>query len=308
MNWKLFLIRLSLGLLLLANPAFAQNPENSSALVAKKGPEEATSPDPITPTTIAPKYGSTGLPIPDLPALPGGKTTLLGGTIEHLDHVRDRLVLRIFQGGQMPVLFDERTHVFREGKAASLDDLKNGDRAYVDTTLDGTDVFARSIRISAGAFAGQTSGQIVSVQPESGELLVRDSLSPNPVKMHLGSNAKVQQGDHALSASQLLPGSLVSLTFTSGKGKEPDVSQLSVLASPGTTYAFSGQVEELDLRRGLLVVADPRTHKSYDIHFDPAAKALTRDLKQGSDVTVLANYTGTRYESRGITVNSPAPQ
>jgi hypothetical protein len=304
MNCKHVLIRLSPGLLLLGSLALAQNPENASALVAKKGPAEAIGPNPITPTAIAPKYGGPTLPLPGLPGPPVGKTTLLGGTIQSLDHVRDRLVLEIFQEGHMSVLFDERTRVFRDGKAASLDDLENGDRAYVDTTLDGTAVFARSIRVSARVLAGQISGQIVDFRPESGELLVRDSLSPVPVKMHLASNANVQQGDLTLSASQLVMGSLVSLTFTSGKGKEPDVSQLSVLASPGTTYVFSGQIEVLDLRRGLLVVVDPRTDKTYDIHFDTVAGHLTRDLKQGSNVTVQANFTGTRYESRDITVNS----
>jgi hypothetical protein len=304
MTCKHVLIRLSPGLLLLVSLTFAQNPENASALVAKKGPGEAIGPNPITPTVIAPKYGSPTLPLPGLPGLPGGKTTLLGGTIQSLDHVRDRLVLEIFQEGHMSVLFDERTRVFRDGKATSLDDLENGDRAYVDTTLDGTAVFARSIRVSARVPAGQISGQIVNFRPESGELLVRDSLSTAPVKMHLASNANLLQGDHTLFASQLVMGSLVSLTFTSGKDKEPDVSKLSVLASPGTTYVFSGQIEMLDLRRGLLVVLDPRTHKTYDIHFDTVEGHLTRDLKQGSNVTVLANFTGTRYESRDITVNS----
>ena len=101
---------------------------------------------------------------------------------------------------------------------------------------------------------------------------------------------------------RLVMGGSVSLTFTSGEDKEPDVSQLSVLASPGTTCVFSVQIEVLDLRRGLVVVVDSRTHKTYDIHFDTVAGHLTRDLKQGSSVTVQANFTGTRYESRDITV------
>jgi hypothetical protein len=53
---------------------------------------------------------------------------------------------------------------------------------------------------------------------------------------------------------------------------------------------------------------DLRSHKTYDIHFDPAAKHLTQDLKQGSNVTVQAKFTGTRYESRDMTVDSPTPQ
>jgi hypothetical protein len=278
--------------------AYAQDPTSSAPLVANNATHETRSAN-----AVSPRKGGA-LTLPEVPPLPAGKATLLGGTIQSVDHVRDRLVLKVFGGSRTGVLFDERTRVFRDGKGVSLDDLKNGERAYMDTTLDGTDIFARNIRIAAQAPTGQSSGQIVDFRPGSGELLVRDTISPEPVKMHLASNAVILQGDHSSGSAELRPGTLVTLTFTPGSSDAPIVRQISILATPGTAFVFSGRIEHLDLHRGLLVLVDPRDNKSYEVYFDPAARRLTRDLRQGADVTVQASFDGKRYESRDIAVNS----
>jgi hypothetical protein len=239
-----------------------------------------------------------------IPPLPAGKVTLLGGTIQKVDHIRDRLTLEVFGGGRMAVLFDERTRVFLDGKSATLDDLKNGERTYVDTTLDGTQIFARSIRIAGKLPTGQSSGQIVDYQPGKGVLIVRDTISPEPVKMRLAGDAVILQGDRNVAPAELKPGTLVSLAFTPGSGEAPVVRQVSILALPGASFVFSGRIEHLDLRRGLLVVVDPRDNKSYEVYFDPSARHLAHDLRQGADVTVQATFDGRRYQSREIAVNS----
>src|SRR5882672_9033575 len=41
-----------------------------------------------------------------------GKSTLIGGTIESLDHVRDRFVVRAFGGRNIAIIFDNRTRVY----------------------------------------------------------------------------------------------------------------------------------------------------------------------------------------------------
>ena len=69
-----------------------------------------------------------------------GKSTLIGGTIQSLDHVRDRAMIRAFGGGDVIVLFDARTQVYHDGTAASARDLQAGQRVYVDTALAGTDI------------------------------------------------------------------------------------------------------------------------------------------------------------------------
>lgn len=246
-------------------------------------------------------------PLPGIPPLPGGKATLIGGTIHTVDHVRDRIVLQVFGGKTLSLWFDERTRMFRDGKAASLSDLRTGERAYLDTTLDGTRSFVRNIRIASAIPAGHSSGQIVGFDNATGELTLRDTLSPEPVTMHLGAGAKIVSGDRQIARSELRPGALVSVTFDPD-GKTPAVRQISILASTGETFVFFGRIEHLDLRRGLLVLVDPRDNKSYDVYFVPGMSGVTRELRQGINVTVRANFDGQRYQSREIAVNSITPK
>jgi len=277
-------------------------------LVANRAPDAANSVNALSSNTVSPGDIEPVRPLPanpaGIPPLPGGKVTLLGGTIQKVDHIRDRLTLQVFGGNRTAVLFDERTRVFRDGKSATLDDLKNGERAYVDTTLDGTQIFARNIRVVAQLPTGQSSGQIVDYRPGSGELIVRDTISPEPVKMRLAGNAVILQGDRIAGPAELKAGTLVTLAFTPGNGEAPIVRQISILALPGAAFIFSGRIDHLDLRRGLLVVVDPRDNKSYEVYFDPTARHLARDLRQGVDVTVQATFDGRRYQSREIAVNS----
>src|ERR1700733_1025055 len=85
--------------------------------------------------------------LPDLPSLPPAKASLIGGTIERLDRVRDQLTVHVFGGSKMRVYFDTRTRIYRDGVEASASDLHQGDRISVDTILDGSLVFARNIRL-----------------------------------------------------------------------------------------------------------------------------------------------------------------
>jgi hypothetical protein len=89
---------------------------------------------------------STSL-LPDLRPLPPAKATLIGGNLEKFDQVLDQLIVRPFGRSRMKILF-ARTHVYRDGKAASPSDLKTGERIYIDTILNGTTIFARNIRPS----------------------------------------------------------------------------------------------------------------------------------------------------------------
>ena len=302
------MIRVLSSVAILTSLVCAQSTAPASQLVANRASDAANSVNALSSNTVSPGDIEPVRPLPanpaGIPPLPGGKVTLLGGTIQKVDHIRDRLTLQVFGGDRTAVLFDERTHVFRDGKSATLDDLKNGERAYVDTTLDGTQIFARNIRVVAQLPTGQSSGQIVDYRPGSGELIMRDTISPEPVKMRLAGNAVILQGDRIAGPAELKAGTLVTLAFTPGNGEAPIVRQISILALPGAAFIFSGRIDHLDLRRGLLVVVDPRDNKSYEVYFDPTARHLARDLKQGVDVTVQATFDGRRYQSREIAVNS----
>src|SRR5258707_6636758 len=56
--------------------------------------------------------------LPEIPALPHGKTTLIGGSLSRLDRIHDELAIEVFGGQKMKILFDERTQVFRNGERA----------------------------------------------------------------------------------------------------------------------------------------------------------------------------------------------
>ncbi|MGB2605305.1 MAG: hypothetical protein WBC78_17035, partial [Candidatus Sulfotelmatobacter sp.] len=121
--------------------------------------------------------------LPDLPSLPPAKASLIGGTIRTLDRVRDQITVQVFGGGKMKIFFDTRTHIYEGSRKASTSDLHQGDRVYVDTILDGSTVFAKTIRLKTTASAGESQGIVTSYRGDKGELIVRDALSPQPLRI-----------------------------------------------------------------------------------------------------------------------------
>jgi hypothetical protein len=238
-----------------------------------------------------------------LPA-PHGKTSLLGGTIRTVDPVRDQLTLLIFGGGKQTILFDDRTHVYRDGQTASLQDLKIGDRIYADTALAGNDIFAKNLRIITADRSGLANGQIVSYA--DGEMLLRDTLSPEPAKLRVAPNASIVCKDVACTPADLRAGALVAITFHPDKEGRPEVSAITILAAPGSTFSFTGHVVHIDLRANLLVVVDPRDNKSYDINLQPNLARIT-EIHEGTDVTVTTAFDGSHYTASAITINPPMP-
>jgi hypothetical protein len=241
--------------------------------------------------------------LPDLPPLPGAKASLIGGTIQRVDRVRDQLTVQVFGSGKMKVLFDTRTHIFEGNGLGSAPDLHVGDRVYVDTMLDGSTVFARNIRLATNVIGGKSQGVVKSYRADKGELMLRDMLSPDPVKLHVSSQTQIVQNGRVVSASQLVPGTLVEIDFSSQKdGRE--ARRVSILAVPGTNFTFGGVVTSLDLHIGLLVLVSSSDHKTYEIYLDPSVISVDDQLHPGADVTTVAKFDGTRYVARSLTVNS----
>jgi hypothetical protein len=285
-----------LSLLFLSGLAYAQ--------LASSAPHDAA----IQPTSsaVSPNNANdTASLLPDLPPLPKGPASVLGGTVRNLDRVRDRIVLHVFGGRNMVLLFDGRTHVYRDGQTASISALASGEHVSIDTVLDGKDVFARNIRILTQSPDAQSSGQVLNYDPGRQELSLRDALSPEPIKLRLAGNTVVLRGDRAVSLGELQPGALVAVKFVPAADGRDVAREISILALPGTEFGFSGRVATLDLHTGLLVVIDPRDRKSYEIRFDPAAVRVRGDLREGADVVVTASFDGTRYVAGTIAVNTP---
>jgi hypothetical protein len=243
--------------------------------------------------------------LPDLPALPREKASLIGGTVQKLDRVRDQITVQIFGGGKMKIAFDPRTHFYNDGEEASAADLHKGDRVYLDTILDGSTVFAKSIRLRTTGSVGESQGTITSYRAGTGELEIRDALSPQILKIRITPQTRIVHGDQTITADQLTPGTLISVKFGAQKGG--DIAQeLSVLAIPGASFTFGGRVTALDLRLGLLAIESSTDHKTYEIYFDPSTVGVNDKLREEANVTVVTQYDGNRYVARTVTVNPPA--
>ena len=244
--------------------------------------------------------------LPDLPALPPAKATLIGGTIEKLDRVQDQLTLQAFGGGKFKILFDTRTHIYRDGALVSAADLRQGDRIYADTILDGSNVFARNIRLKSSTPMGESQGVILSYRRDRGELKIRDLLSPKGLDLQITPSTRIVRGDRAASANDLAPGTLIAVKFHAQRDGRDLAHEVSVLAVPGSIFTFTGQVTTVDLRTGLLVLTSRTNRKTYEIYLDPSLVSVGDDVRNGADVTVVTRFDGNRYVARNVTIDKRA--
>jgi hypothetical protein len=258
---------------------------------------------------IAPPFYVSGQSAGDLPHIPPGKSTVIGGAIRDVDPVRDQITLKVFGGHHsMKILYDERTEVYRDGVRIPLHDLRPEDHASIQTVLDGTNVFAVSIHMLSQLPEGEVRGQVVDYNPATEVLTVSDPLAREPIQLQVEPGTPVVRVGQASSSAAsglaaLRPGTLVSVKFKPGSQSRGLATEIAVLATPGSAFVFSGEVSLIDLHAGRLVLVDPRADQSYQISFDPSRFPTSRDLHQGSHVTVNADFDGTQYLARAITVN-----
>jgi hypothetical protein len=278
-------------------PAPAPPPSASAAAPAAIKPGEASLDN--SEITLA----SPG-PLPNLPPVSShNKVSLLGGTVEKLDLVKDEFTVQVFGGGKLNIYFDPRSHIYNNGKEASISELRVGDRVSIDTMLDGGNIFARTIRLKGPSNGGESQGVVLSYVASSGQLILRDRISPQPLRLRVTSQTRIMEAGHAASVGQLVNGALVAVTFDP-QNKGRDVArEVSILATPGSSFTFKGEVTSLDLSTGLLMLTSATDGKSYEIYLDPSSVAANDKLRQAANVTVLTRFDGTRYVARNVTVN-----
>ncbi|HTC92310.1 MAG TPA: DUF5666 domain-containing protein [Terriglobales bacterium] len=295
---------MSLQLAVAQNPAGATGAPKNSSDAAKTPNSSApeSHENSSVPNADAPNQESNpGDPLLDVPPLPKGKVTLVGGRVGKIDSIGDRIVVEPFGGGKIKVFFDERTHIYRDETETTQANIHKGDRVYVDTMLDGPRVFARNIRVVTRLLPTDASGQVLSYDRRSGVIVVNDLVSAQPVSFSVGPQTVVRKQDNAAgSADDLREGSLVAVRFSPGTGHRGAAQQVSILAVPGTTFTFAGKVTHLDMRTGLIAVDNQSDHKTYDIAFDPAKNKLNDDITVGSQVQIVATFTGKGYQVENI--------
>ncbi len=266
----------------------AAAPANDADLTSADAPDNT-----IDPATL----------LPALPELRSRKISLVGGRVERLDRLRDEFTLQIFGGGEMKIYFDPRTHIYNDGAEAPVSELRTGDRVSIDTALDGSTVFARSIRLK-NAGAGESQGTVVSYRSDGDKsvLVLRDALSPNPMKLHLSSQTRLLDHERTVSTNELIPGTMVAVKFGPQENGFNPAREISVLATPGAGFTFAGRVIALDLSTGLLVLTAATDGKTYEIYLDPSV-TVSDNLLPSADVIVSALFDGKRYVARTVTVN-----
>jgi len=257
-------------------------------------------PDGLLPST-APTAGT------NLPAPPPGRSTVMGGQIERVDTVRDQLNLKVAGGHNVKILFDERTQVFQDGKKISVLDLKPEDHASIETNLDGKNIFALRIHMLSKLPDGQVEGKVVSYDRSSGELKVMVAASTQPLTLLAANGIPIERVGQSQfiaqngGAADLVQGSLVDITFKSGKDGPGTATRIDVLAVPGAEFVFRGSLTFRDLRTGRMSIATDADQPT-DIAFEPARFDVSRDLHQGSAVKVTARFDGSIYIASSIAI------
>jgi hypothetical protein len=265
---------------------------------------QSSQPSSSAETKIAP---STHLKsVTTIPPLPNGTSTILGGSIRDIDPVLDRFTLHIVGEKPMRILYDQRTQVFVDGKRISLNQLHPAEHASVQTILDGTSVFAISVHILSQLQQGDYSGQVQSYDPPTGDLEIVGERGGDPMRLRVSSNTMFERkGQGSSSATpagpgDLQPGSLVSLQFDpDGKGRAV-ATRITVLATPGSTFVFAGNLVSLDSRAGTMTVLDPRNDQTYQIGFNPGSLSAIENIHPGQHVRITAAYDGKQYIAQTV--------
>jgi len=297
--------RLVPALLLMLLPAVVMSQSSSSPGAQEPKPAQAQ------PAQPAPVQGepSENDPLLDVPPLPKGKVTLVGGTVRSIDQIRNRMTVEPFGGGKMKFVFDERTHIYRDGQETTQLAIKKGDRVYVDSQLDGPRVFARNIRVVTQTMPADADGQLLRFDPQSGQLSMRDRLSSQPIRFRVTNDTQIlRPNEQAGSAADLQPGSLVSVQFAPERANRGVAQKVTVLAVPGAAFRFAGTVTHLDLKTSTIAIENATDGKNYEIAFDRASVEGRDDLAVGAEVTVVAVFQGDKYLAREIAVTQTASE
>lgn len=277
-------------------------------LLCAMGSAQANAPGAKAPAAAAPAHPETAPadeqdPLLAPPPMPKSQITLVGGIVRNVDHIRNRIAVQPFgSNSSMKMFFDERSHFFRDGRETTQLGVRQGDRVYVDTQLDEGRVFARNIRVDSNAMPADASGQVILYDPTRALLTMQDQLSSQPVSFRLDEHTAIKSPGGAGSTRDLVPGSLISVRFAPQAGRGV-AQEIAIIAVPGSVFTFTGKVTHLDMSIGLLSIDSATDNKRYDISFQPNTPGFTRQLTEGSDVTVEAVFQGDRYVARSVTLN-----
>lgn len=240
------------------------------------------------------------------PAPPKGKISFIGGSVDKIDQIRNRMNVRIFGGGKMRMFFDERSHFYRDGVETTQIAIKKGDRIYVDSQLDQGKIFARNVRVQTGKPMAAASGHVAAFNPRSGDLTLLEPISAKPLNFRVTNATIFKSGTGPGSVSDLQKNAIVKVSFLPSSSGRAQLSEVELVAVPGTRFTFFGTLTHLDLRSGLLALENKSDSRLYEVKFRPNAETVTEDLVIGAEVSVIAQFTGKDYTAESVKVTRTA--
>lgn len=283
------------GSVLLISPGFGQSQSGFTT-----GPSASTAAA-TNSTSNATRRSEDYDPLLDLPPLQHNRVTLIGGVVVSLDEVMNHMVFQPFGTKQkLQVHFDTRTHFYLDGKPITEREVKQGQRVYLDSMLNGDRVFAKTIWIRSSAESGVGRGQIMDFDTSRRIVTVRDELSNQPIRLQITPTTVVRKGNQPGSESDLVQGALVGIEF----GAQKELRAITVLATPGSTFAFAGRVTYVDLSQKLIAIDNRSDGKKYDVSMEAIAPSVLRQVHEGQDVSVSAVFDGDRYSARSLDLTS----
>lgn len=297
------------------NAGQASQPGGVTPGVGNTIPSTSSVPAASAPETTTPSNSSADNsdnpydPLLEPPPLPKGKPTLIGGIATHVDHVRDRLTIQPFgKGEKLKVFIDERSHIYRNGTETTVLGIHQGDRVYADTMLDGSKIFAKNIRVITQPTLAEVRGQVIAVHPDKGTVTVQDQLSSKPVSFAIGGLTKYSSPKGNVTASDVRPGALVDVQFATGRQSRDTATEVTIVAKPGDSYLFAGEVTSIDMHSNVFVVENRSDDQAYEVHFDRGAMPDVQTLKIGEQVTARAIFDGKQYKTNDLTIEKSKPE
>ena len=229
-----------------------------------------------------------------------GKVGLVRGLVKRVDPVRDQLVIRVFGGGDVRIGFDPQTPFVSGNARVLLSSIRIGSVVSVDTVNDQGKLFARSVRTDPSSTnAVEFNGQIVRYDAAKSELSLSDPISPEGVSLRVSGATTVVSKGQAATLEALTPGALVRVQFSP---IQKAANSIEILAEPGSSFTFQGQVMAVDLRSGLLAISNDSDQSVRELAIDPLDGNTLRQLREGVEVSINAEFDGQRYKVRTLTV------
>ncbi len=280
----------------------------SGVLVAGCAAAQVATPASPAPGNAAPKAASPDTP-PPIPRKAEEKIGLVRGVLKHLDPIHDEMVVRAFGGRDVKIAFDPRTQLMpgnattASTKSTDWAAIPTGSVVSVDTVLEGGKLFAVTVRTGPST-AAEMNGQVLRYDAAKSRLILRDPLSPENVSFRVTGNTTVVNRGKASSPQALSEGTLVHLWFTPA---ENTVTKVEVLAERGNSFTFQGRIVAVDLRSRVVAVSNDTDQAVHELSIASLDNSTISLLREGTNVSIRAEFDGERYNARTVTVLSRNP-